>query len=118
MAFDKSRFLVGAIVEREVTLADGSVETLHFAKPSAAAIRRWHHAEQSGGDALFFGMQKLIAESLFDPSTGKLVFTGDEYKGLTYEGCEILLPHVLEVAGVGKSKKSSPSADESGSPTS
>lgn len=118
MAFDKSKFLVGAAVEREVTLADGSVETLHFLKPSAASVRRWHNAETAGGDELFYGMQRLIADSLYDPATKKQVFTGEEYKGLTYEGCEILLPHVLEVAGVGKSKKTSPSAAESGSATS
>lgn len=119
MAFDKSQFLAGAIVEREVTMPDGSVATLHFAKPSAADVRRWHRSETVGGDEAFFGMQRLIAASLYDPSVKKPVFVGDEYKGITYEGCEVLLPHVLEVAGVGHSeKKPSPSADMSGSATS
>lgn len=118
MAFDKTQFLVGAPVAREVTLADGSVETLHFIKPSAAEVRRWHAAEAAGGDEAFFGMQRLIADSLYDPEAKKPVFTGDEYKGLTYEGCNILFPHVVEVAGIGKAKKTSPSAAESGSATS
>jgi len=118
-AFDKSQFLAGGIVEREVTMPDGSVVTLHFAKPSAADVRRWHRSETAGGDEAFFGMQRLIASSLYDPSAKKLVFTGDEYKGITIEGCEAFFPVVLEVAGVGRSEKnSSPSADTSGSSTS
>lgn len=119
MTFDKSQFLAGGIVEREVMMPDGSVATLHFAKPSAADVRRWHRSETAGGDEAFFGMQRLIAASLYDPSAKKLVFTGDEYKGITYEGCETFLPHVLDVAGVGRSeKKTLPGADTDGSATS
>ena len=119
MSFDKSKFLTGPVpVEREVTLPDGSKETMHFIVPSAAEVRRWTAAEREGGEDALYGMQRLIAASLYDPQKKKLALSGDDYKHLTYEGCESLLPHVIDIAGVNKAKKPSPNAEPNGSDTS
>lgn len=116
MSFDKSKLLVSkAPVEREVTFHDGTVAKLHFLTPTAADVRRWTEAEKAGGDELLYGMQRLVAASLYDPDKKTLVLTKDEWKGLTYAGCEALLPHVLEVAGVTKAKKSVTDASDSAS---
>src|SRR5690606_35503213 len=121
MTFDKTQFFAGVVVEREVTLADGTVATLHFQKPTAAELRRWAAAEKAGPESAehFVGMQRLIACSLYDPEKKTLALTGDDYKPLTYEACEILFPHVQEVAGLTRAaKKPSPSEEASGSATS
>lgn len=121
MTFDKTQFFAGAVVEREVTLADGTVATLHFQKPTAADVRRWAAAEKAGPESAehFVGMQRLIACSLYDPEKKALALTGDDYQRLTYEACEILFPHVQEVAGLTRAaKKPSPSEEAIGSATS
>lgn len=121
MTIDKSQFLAGGVVAREVTLADGTVATLHFMKPTAADVRRWAAAEKAGSDSDEYcvGMQRLIACSLYDPDKKALAFTGDEYKRLSFEACNILFPHIRAVAGLDMdAKKSSPSEEATGSATS
>ncbi len=121
MSFDYSSLLASRVpVAREVTFGDGTVATLYFIVPSAADVRRWHEAERGTEDERIYGMQRLIAASLFDADKGALVFGADQYKGLTYAGCNALLPHVLDVAGVTSEKKAqaSPGADTSSSATS
>lgn len=116
---DLSKILVSQTpTERTVKFSDGTEAKMHFIVPAAADVRRWHEAERGDEETRIYGMQRLIAASLYDPAKKKLALAGDQYKGLTYEGCNVLLPHVLEIAGVTTEKKDSAASETSDSATS
>jgi|GEM_PF-1250745 len=96
--------------ERQVTLPDGSQETLYFLQPTAAGVRRWHAAE-TGNDIhqKLYSMQELIAASLYDPKLQRRAFDDpnhpNKHQQLSYKACECLLAPILELAGVTDKKK-------------
>jgi len=95
--------------ERQVTMPDGSQETLYFLEPTAADIRRWQITEMGNDEEKrLYAMQELIAACLYDNNLKRKVFEGVDFnqsKKLSYKACDCFLTPILDMAGILRQKK-------------
>lgn len=90
---DAALFVSDKIHEKQVTLSDGSVHTLHFKELPAVEFRKIHENDESS-------MANLVAASLVDPD-GKSAITVKEANKLKPSAMNAIVSAIMEVNGFG-----------------
>lgn len=94
-------FVSDSIIERKVTLSDGSEHTLYFKELPAIEFRRFYLAERSGDDDKEAeAMAKLISASLCD-ADGKPAVTFKQALKLKTSAMQAISTEILEINGFG-----------------
>jgi hypothetical protein len=94
-------FVSPEIHAREVTLADGSVHTLHFRELPVTEFRRFQLAESSEDEETrLASISKLIASSLVDPE-GKPALTVKDAARLNSAAANAIVSAILDINGFG-----------------
>jgi hypothetical protein len=107
-------FISATPIPQQVTMPDGSVETLHFRQLSAQDLAKLQEERKSpNADLRTQAQQRLIARCLCDESGGT-VLTFEQARNLTAAGVAALLPAVLEVNRA-PGKANTPAAESTGS---
>jgi hypothetical protein len=102
---NNSFFVGDEIIEKEVTLPDGSVHTLHFRKLPAIEFRKFYIAEQSDNeDVQAESVLKLIVASLVDPD-GKPALTMKQALKLNAPALSALSDAIITINGVNTDAK-------------
>lgn len=114
---DGAFFASDELIEREVTLGDGTKHTLHFKELPVTTFRKFAIAESSQDeDARAGAMAKLICESVCNPD-GKLAMSYQKALTLKPGPARALMEVIYEINGV-TGPNASPPREKSGSGTS
>lgn len=102
---NESLFVSAQIVEKEVTLADGTTHTLYFKELPAVEFRKFYIAEQSNDeDVQAASMAKLVAASLCEPD-GKPAITVKKALMLKGSALSAIVEAIMQVNGFGADAK-------------
>jgi len=102
---NESLFVSDKVIEKEVTLADGTVHKLYFKELPAVDFRKFYLAEQSPDeDIQASSMAKLVATSLCEPD-GKPAITVKKALMLKGSALSAIVNAIMEVNGFGVDAK-------------
>lgn len=102
---DKSLFVSGEVIEKTVTLPDGSKHTMWFKELPAVDFRKFVLAEQSSDeDVRATSMAKLIAMSLCEKD-GKPALSFKKAQELNAPAMNSIVQAIMEVNGFSDEKK-------------
>ena len=102
---NESLFVSDAIVEKKVTLPDGTEHALYFKELPAIEFRKFQLIEQSDDeDVRATSMAKLIVASLCEPD-GKPAITMKQAMRLKSSAMNAIVNAIMEVNGFGDDAK-------------
>lgn len=106
---DQSLFVSDSVIEKPVTLPDGTTHTLYFKELPALEYRKFQLAEFSEDDEVKAASLALLISSSLCDQNGKPALTLQEAKRLKPKAMSAIFSAVLEINGTGNK------AGESGS---
>jgi hypothetical protein len=102
---NESLFVSEKVIEKEVTLADGTSHKLYFKELPAVEFRKFYIAEQSQDeDVQAASMAKLVAASLCEPD-GKPAITVKKALQLKGSALTAIVEAIMQVNGFGVDAK-------------
>jgi len=102
---NESLFVSEKVIEKEVTLSDGTVHKLYFKELPAVEFRKFYIAEQSQDeDVQASSMAKMVAASLCEPD-GKPAITVKKALQLKGSALTAIVEAIMQINGFGVDAK-------------